>query len=120
VHIIISAYYFSATSQLGNTISKLYLSNLSMITTAQLLQMLCHSLLAFGKTPQAADQRKGRTLPGETDETKHWSNSELQRVVLLEQLAYYRTKTANLKQQAEEAAWLYYAQTSSAQTEHEQ
>ena len=91
-----------------------------MITTAQLLHMLCHLLLAFGKTPQAADQRKGRNLPGETDETKHWSKSELQRVVLLEQLAYYRMKTANLRQQREEAAWIYnYAPTASAQTENE-
>nr|XP_047123930.1 uncharacterized protein LOC124806799 [Hydra vulgaris] len=36
-------------------------------------------------------------LPGETKETTKWTNTELQRVVMLEQLKYYRLKNLKLK-----------------------
>lgn len=42
-------------------------------------------------TPRPEKKRK-KTLEGETDETKDLSNSELQRLVLLEQLSYIKLK----------------------------
>ena len=40
---------------------------------------------------------KRSKLPGETKETIKWTNTELQRVVMLEQLKYYRLKSLKLK-----------------------
>ena len=78
------------------------------------------SVLASSKIPQAANIKINFFLPGESHETKQWSTSELQRVVLLEQLDYYRTKKANLNYRREEVAWLYdYGPSSSAQMKDE-
>lgn len=45
---------------------------------------------------QTPPSLKRKRLPAETKETEQWSNNELQRQVMLEQLNYYRRKNANL------------------------